>query len=72
MMKTIGIILIVAGIATTIFTGVSFKQEESVLEVGDVEVTQEKEEEVEWPRWAGIAAIAGGGVLFLLGRRSKK
>ncbi len=70
-MKTIGIILIVAGIATTIFTSVSFEQEESVLEIGDVEVTQEKEEEFNWPRWAGIAAIAGGGILLLLGRQSK-
>lgn len=70
-MKTIGIILIVAGVAITIFTGVSFQQEESVVEIGDLEVTQEKEKEVEWPRWAGIAAIAGGGVLFLIGRRNK-
>ena len=66
-MKKIGVILIVVGIAITIFSGIAFKTEEKVLEVGDIEITREDEKELTWPRWAGVAVFAGGVVVLVLG-----
>ncbi|MFW5687497.1 MAG: hypothetical protein ACOCXV_01085 [Bacteroidota bacterium] len=68
-MKVLGIILIVLGLLFAIFTGVTFQQEEPVLEIGNVEVTQEEEHEVNWTPWLGVAVIVVGGVLVFAGRK---
>lgn len=71
-MKKIGIILIIIGIVITIFSGISFKTEESVVEVGEFEVTREKDKEITWPRWAGVGVIGAGVLVFLLGTRKTR
>lgn len=70
-MKKIGIGLIIIGIVITVFSGISFKTEESIVEVGDFELTREKEKEVTWPRWAGVGVAVGGVFVFLMGSRKK-
>ncbi|TVR69518.1 MAG: hypothetical protein EA408_12500 [Marinilabiliales bacterium] len=68
-MKKFGIALIILGIVITVFSGITFKQEESIVEIGDVEVTREREREVNWPQWAGVVVVVAGAVIFLAGRR---
>ncbi len=68
-MKKFGIVLIILGIVITVFSGITFHQEESIVEIGDVEVTREREREVNWPQWAGVVVIAAGVVVFLAGRK---
>jgi len=68
-MKKFGIVLIILGIVISVFSGITFKQEESIVEIGDMEVTREKEREVNWPQWAGVAVIAAGVVIFIAGRK---
>ena len=70
-MKKLGIVIIVLGILLTIFSGISFKREETLVELGEIELTQEQEDSVDWPRWAGIAAIGAGLVIFLVARKGK-
>jgi hypothetical protein len=68
-MKKLGIIIIVLGILLTIFSGISFKREETLFELGEVELTHDKEESVNWPQWIGFASIAAGVVILLVGRK---
>jgi uncharacterized membrane protein YdcZ (DUF606 family) len=68
-MKKIGIALVIIGLLITIFTSISFTTEESLLEIGDLEVTHEKENEVNWPRWAGVLVMVGGAALILFDRK---
>lgn len=70
-MKYIGIAIIVIGLAMTFFSGVSIKREEELLEIGEYELTREEEEDVNWPRWAGLTAI-GAGVIILVVAGKKK
>lgn len=41
-MKKLGIVLIIVGIAISVITGISFKEEETVVEIGDIEITRKK------------------------------
>ncbi len=68
-MKVVGIIIIVLGLLLTIFTGISFKTEETVVEVGEIELTQEEEHEVNFYPWIGVAAMVVGGVIVFAGRK---
>lgn len=68
-MKVVGIIIIVLGLLLTIFTGISFKTEETVVEVGEIELTQEEEHEVNFYPWIGVAAMLVGGVIVFAGRK---
>ncbi len=71
-MKILGIILIVLGLLFTIYTGIDFKIEESVVELGDIEVTREKEKEVNWSPLLGAAAMVIGGVIVFVGSRKTR
>lgn len=68
-MKVVGIIIIVLGLLLTIFTGGSFKTEETIVELGDFEVTQEEKHEVNFYPWIGVAAMVVGGVVVFAGRK---
>ena len=70
-MKKLGIALIIIGIVITIFTGITFKKEETVAEIGDIEITREKEQDINWPQWAGVAVMAAGVVVLIAGRKKR-
>lgn len=60
MKKTLGIILLVAGIAMVIFTGFSFTKKEKVVDAGPIQISADKEHSVNWPPYAGgILAVVG-------------
>ena len=68
-MKVVGIIIIVLGLLLTIFTGVSFRTEETLVEVGEFELTQEEEHEVNFYPWIGVAAMVVGGVIVFVSKK---
>ena len=71
MQRTIGIILIVLGIAALVLQGVSYTTEETVLDVGPVEVTKEKSNTIPLPPVFGAVALLGGvGLVAFGGRKS--
>lgn len=69
-MKTIGIVLIVAGIAMLIFRGFSVQTEKKVVDVGPLEVNKKENKWIGWPVYAGGIAILAG-VLLVAGNRKK-
>ncbi len=68
-MKIFGIILIVLGIIMFIITGVSYTTEETIVDAGPIELSAEEEKEVNWPPYAGGAAIIAGIALVALSRK---
>ena len=63
-MKTIGIILIIAGVLMFIFREVNFTTEKKVVDLGPVEINKKENKKVTWPMYAaGIAVIAGIGMV---------
>lgn len=65
--RIIGLILIVAGIAALGIGGFSFTKETHQLKIGPVELAVKEKQEVNFPIWAGVAAIVVGGVLLVFG-----
>ncbi|HEY8387065.1 MAG TPA: hypothetical protein VIK74_00595 [Parasegetibacter sp.] len=69
-MRILGIILIIAGILLFVFRSVSFTKKEKVLDVGPIEVSKEKNEQIGWPVYAG-GIVALTGVVLLLAAQKK-
>ena len=68
--RIIGVILIIAGALGLIYGGFSYTKENTAAKVGPIELKVEETKRVNVPLWAGIAAIAVGGVVLLgAGRR---
>ena len=64
----IGILLILAGGWVTL-NGGSFTTRETVIDIGDIEVTADRERPI--PIWVGIGAIIVGAVLVAGGMKKK-
>ncbi len=65
----VGIVLIMLGLATLAYQGMTYITREKVVEVGPVEVTAEKEKTVRFPPILGAAAVGTGLVLVVVGSR---
>ena len=68
-MRTVGIILIVVGIAMLVFRGFSVKTEEKVIDVGPLEVNKKENKWIGWPVYAGGIAIVAGLIMVVADRK---
>ncbi|RZL63821.1 MAG: hypothetical protein EOP81_10630 [Variovorax sp.] len=67
--RLIGIVLIVAGIAGLGLGGFSFTRETHQAKLGPLELSVKEKETVNFPVWAGVAAIVAGAALLVFGGR---
>ena len=67
--KTIGLIIIGIGLIMTLYTGFNYVTKEKVVDIGDVEITADKEHTASWSPFIGIGVMIIGGVVFLAGKR---
>lgn len=67
--KTTGIVLIIIGILMMIYTGFNFVTTEKVVDIGPIEINQEKNHPVQWSPIIGLVLIFGGIVIIV---RDKK
>lgn len=70
-MKTLGIVLIVAGVLMLIFHNVSFTKEEKVVDLGPVEINKKEKKTIDWPNYAGGIAVAAGLIVVVMGSKKK-
>ena len=69
MAKTLGIILIVLGLFGLAWGGFTYTTREKVVDIGPIHATREKTHNIPLPPIAGAAALIGGVVLFVAGKR---
>jgi drug/metabolite transporter (DMT)-like permease len=69
-MKTLGIILVIAGIAMILIRGFSVQTEKKVVDLGPVEVNKKENKWIGWPTYAG-GLVAVIGVVLLVGGNKK-
>jgi LPXTG-motif cell wall-anchored protein len=68
-MKTAGIIILILGLAMTLYTGFTYVTKEKVADVGPIEVTKDKEHSANWSPYLGIGLIIIGGGIVVAGRK---
>ncbi|MDZ7634010.1 MAG: hypothetical protein U5L72_06035 [Bacteroidales bacterium] len=65
-MKKAGIIILIIGLALTIFTTVTFFTREKIVDMGEIQISANKRHNLNWSPFIGIAVMAVGGVLMLV------
>ena len=69
-MKLIGILLIVFGIVALVLGGITYTTREKVLDIGPITATQEKHKTIPLSPIVGIASLAGGIALLVVGTKT--
>jgi hypothetical protein len=72
-MKTaplIGVILIVLGVVSLAYQGITYTTHKKVLDIGPLQATKEEHKTIPLPPILGGVALVGGVVLLLAGRKT--
>jgi hypothetical protein len=70
MVKLIGVALIVLGVVALVYEGITYTTREKVIDLGPLQAEVERKKTIPLSPVLGVAALAGGVVLLLVGRRS--
>lgn len=65
----IGILLIIFGITTLAYQGITYTQRENIAQIGDLKVTADTQKTVYFPPLLGGLSLVAGIVLILVGRK---
>jgi hypothetical protein len=71
MRKAVGLVLIVLGLLALVYQGITYTSRETVLDIGPLHATANREKTFPLPPVLGIAAVAGGIVLLVAGARKR-
>ena len=71
MTKILAIILIVGGALSLAYGSFSYTKDSTALKVGPVELSVKEKKTIDVPIWAGLAAIAVGGLMLVWGTRRR-
>jgi uncharacterized membrane protein YidH (DUF202 family) len=65
----LGLVLIVVGLAALAYQSVTYTSRETVIDIGPVHATADRQKTLPLPPVLGIVAVAGGVVLVIAGVR---
>jgi hypothetical protein len=65
----VGIVLILIGVVALAYQGFTYTTREKAVDLGPIQITAEKEHTVPLPPILGVAALVGGIVLLVTGRK---
>lgn len=69
--KLVAIALIIGGALALAYGGFSYTKDTTAVKLGPIELSVKEKETVNIPVWAGIAGIVAGGLLLVLGGKSR-
>ena len=71
-MKTftlLGMVLIVLGLGALVYQGFTYTTRETVIDIGPIKATADREKTIPLPPILGIVAVVGGVALMIAGSR---
>ena len=70
-MKIVGLVLIVIGIVALAYQGLTYTTRETVLDIGPIHATADKEHTIPLPPVLGIVTLVAGAGLLAMGSRAR-
>ena len=67
----VGVLLIVLGVAALVYQSVTYRSRETVIDIGPVHATADRQRTLPLPPLVGIAVVAGGVALLVAGLRKR-
>jgi hypothetical protein len=67
----LGLLLIVVGVGALVYQGVTYTSRETVLDIGPLHATADRQRTLPLPPVLGIVAVAGGVALVVAGVRKR-
>ena len=67
----IGLLLIVVGLAALVYQGITYTSGDTVMAIGPLEVTTERQKTIPLPPVLGLVAVGAGVVLLTVGVRKR-
>jgi len=68
-MAIFGAVLVVVGVVALVYQGVSYTSHDTVIDIGPIHATADRQKTVPLPPILGIAAVAAGVALLVVGSR---
>jgi len=68
-MKILGIVLIVLGIISFAYQGISFTKKEKIIDIGPIEATRKEKKTIPLPPILGGLLLAGGIIVLVTGSK---
>ena len=65
----VGVVLIVLGLVALVYQGITYTSHETVIDIGPLHATADREKTLPLPPVLGIAAVGGGLALLVMGSR---
>jgi len=69
--QLLAIVVIVLGVAALAYQGFTYTTRETVIDIGPIHATADREKTVPLPPILGIAAVAAGVALLVVGTRKR-
>jgi hypothetical protein len=70
-MKKAGIIILIVGLAVTLFTGLTFVTKEKVVDIGALEISANKNHSLSWSPVIGVVMMAIGACFYMVSTKNK-
>lgn len=70
-MAILGAVLLVFGIVALVYQGVNYTSHDTVIDIGPIHATADRQRTFPLPPIVGLAAVAGGVVLLITGSKAR-
>lgn len=67
----VGVVLIVLGVVALAYQGITYTTRETVIDIGPLQATADRQKTLPLPPVLGIASVAGGVALLIVGMRKR-
>jgi len=70
-MTIVGVAFIGLGVAALVYQGITYTSRETVIDIGPLHATADRQKTLPLPPALGIAAVAGGAAMLVAGARKR-
>ena len=70
-LTVLGVVLVVLGVLTLAYQGITYTTRETIVDVGPIEATAERQKRIPLPPVLGAAAVAAGVIVLVVGSRRR-